>query len=335
MIKGIKNVIKAIRKHKTFIVTSHINMEGDAVGSQLAMADILKKMGKIRVILNSDPMPAQFLFLSGAEKARTRLKKERTFDAVIAVDCPAAERAGKVADYFKKAKTIINIDHHISNTRFGDVVWVEPGMSSAGEMIYHLYKALKIKIDKKAALNMYVAISTDTGYFTYENTTSDTYRIASELVKIGVKPLWVVNRLNESKAVGDLKLLRETLGTLEMHFNDRVALIYASLGMFKKYNLGPESAEGFVNYARSIKTADIAVFLLERPDKPAETHVSFRSKGKVDVNNLAKLFGGGGHPNAAGCRIKGGVEQAKKTVLGKIRQYLSLQGYNDITTHSE
>jgi len=322
MNKGIKNVIKTIKKHKTFLITSHINMEGDAVGSQLAMADILKKMGKICVILDNDPVPAQFLFLDGAKKARTRLKKEGAFDAVIAVDCPVAERAGRVADYFKKVKTVINIDHHISNTEFGDVVWVEPDMSSAGEMMYHLYKALRIKIDKKAALSMYVAISTDTGYFTYENTTSDTHRITSELVEIGVKPLWVVNRLNESKTVGDLKLLCEALGTLEMHFNDKVALFYASLEMFKKYNLGPESTEGFVSYARSIKTADIAVFLLERPDKPAEVHVSFRSKGKVNVNNLAKLFGGGGHPNASGCMIKGGIEQAKEIVLNKIKTWM-------------
>lgn len=322
MNKGLKAAIKEIKKHRSFIVTSHINMEGDAVGSQLAMADILKKMGKRCVILDNDPVPAQFLFLDGAKKAKTRLEKEESFDAVIAVDCPVAQRAGRVADYFNRVKTVINIDHHVSNTGFGDVVWVEPGMSSGGEMLYHMYKALRLRIDKKAAVNMYVAIATDTGYFTYENTTSDTHRIASELIKAGVEPLWVANQLNESKAVNSLKLLCKTLGTLQMHFNDRVALLYTSLGMFEKYGIGPESTEGFVNYARSIKTADIAVFLLERPDKPGEVHVSFRSKGRVNVNKLAGLFNGGGHHNASGCMIKGDLEQAKKIVLGTIRSWM-------------
>lgn len=321
MRKGLKEVIKAIKKNKTFIITSHINMEGDAVGSQLAMADILKKMGKKCVILDNDPVPAQFLFLDGAKKMRTGLEKEEAFDAVIAVDCPVAKRSGRVENYFKKVKTVINIDHHISNEGFGDVIWVEPDTSSAGEMMYYLYKELRLKIDKKAALSMYVAISTDTGYFSYENTTSDTHRITSELVKAGVSPLWVVNQLNESKAVNDLKLLCETLGTLEMHFDGKVALLYTSLEMFNKYNLGPESTEGFVNYARSIKTADIAVFLLERPDKPGEVHVSFRSKGRVNVNNLAKLFGGGGHPNAAGCMMKGAIEQVKQAILDRIKSW--------------
>jgi phosphoesterase RecJ-like protein len=322
MNKGLKSVIKAIKRHKSFLITSHINMEGDAVGSQLAMADILKKMGKKCVIMDNDPVPSQFAFLDGADRIKTGLDDKAAFDAVIAVDCPVAQRAGRVAAYFNKVKAVINIDHHISNTGFGDVVWVEPGMSSAGEMMYHLYRELRLKIDKKAALNMYVAMSTDTGSFTYENTTSDTHRIASELIKAGVRPLWVVNRLNESKSVNDLKLLCETLATLQMHFDGKVAMIYTSLGMFEKYGLAPESAEGFVNYARSIKTADIAVFLLERRDKPTEVHVSFRSKGRVNVNNLAKLLGGGGHPNASGCMIKGSIEQAKAIVLSTIRSWM-------------
>ncbi|MBI4335659.1 MAG: bifunctional oligoribonuclease/PAP phosphatase NrnA [Candidatus Omnitrophica bacterium] len=322
MSKGLAAVIRTLKRYNNFLITSHINMEGDAVGSQLAMADILKKMGKAGVIVDNDPIPPQFNFLEGAGKAKTYLDSKYNPEAVIVVDCPVAERTGRVAGYFKKAKVVVNIDHHVSNTRFGDVIWVESGMSSGGEMLYHLYKALGLKIDKGAALNMYVAIATDTGNFTYENTTSRTHRIASALVRAGVKPLWVANHLNESKAASDLGLLRDALGTLETHFSNRVAVLHTSLGMLRKRNVGPSSAEGFVNYARSIKTVDVAVFLLERPDKPGEVHVSFRSKGRVNVNKLAALFGGGGHPNASGCVIRGGISHAKAIVLKKIKPFV-------------
>jgi len=321
MNKGLKGITEALKKHNNYLITSHINMEGDAVGSQLAMADILTRMGKRCIILNNDPMPASFNFMVGKKKIKTTLDKGDKFEAIVAVDCPVIERAGTVARYFKKAKAVINIDHHISNSNFGDVSWVEPEASSCGEMLYHLYKALALKIDKGAALCMYVAIATDTGYFVYENTGPETHRIVSELLKAGIKPLWVANQLNEKKTVNDLRLLAETLKTLEMYSNGRVAMLHTSRAMLKKLKLEPESAEGFVNYARSIKTVDIAAFFIERPDKKGEVHVSFRSKGKVDVNKLAAKLNGGGHPNASGCMIKGTIAQAKKLILKKIKKY--------------
>jgi phosphoesterase RecJ-like protein len=296
-------------------------MEGDAVGSQLVMADILAKMGKRYLILHNDPMPKSFNFMAGKKKIKTDLDARDKFEAIIAVDCPVVERTGKVARYFKKAKAVINIDHHISNSNFGDVSWVDPEASSCGEMLYHLYKELGLKIDRAAALCMYVAIATDTGYFVYENTTSMTHRIVSELLKTGIKPLWVANQLNEKKTVNDLRLLTKTLKTLKMYLNGRVAMLHTSRAMFEKLKLDPESAEGFVNYARSIKSVDIAAFFMERPDKKGEVHVSFRSKGKVDVNKLAARLNGGGHPNASGCMIRGSIEHAKKLVLRKIKDY--------------
>lgn len=297
-------------------------MEGDALGSQLAMADILRKMGKKYIILDNDPVPPMFAFLVGNEKIKNRPGRHDKFDAVVSVDCPLVERTGRVAEYFKSAKVVINIDHHISNFNFGNFIWLEPDMSSCGEMLYYLYKRLKLKIDRRAALCMYVAISTDTGYFAYENTSHRTHKIVSELLKTGIKPLWVANHLNEKKSVNDLRLLTGTLGTLRLHLGGKVASIYTSRGMLKRLDVGPESAEGFVNYARSVNTVEIAVFFLERPDKPGEVHISFRSKGNVDVNKLAALFNGGGHPNASGCVIKGSIAKARKVVLAKISKFL-------------
>ncbi|MDD5449741.1 MAG: bifunctional oligoribonuclease/PAP phosphatase NrnA [Candidatus Omnitrophica bacterium] len=322
MNKGLNAALKAIKSRNNFLITSHVNMEGDAVGSQLAMADILKKLGKRYIILDNDPVPSMFNFLLGAEKIRNRLGKNDKFDAIISVDCPIAERTGNVARHFRNAKVIINIDHHVSNSNFGDFVWVDPKMSSGGEMLYHIYKRLGLKIDRRAAVCMYVAISTDTGYFAYENTSPETHRIVSELLKTGIKPLWVANHLNEKKSMNDLRLLAETLGTLKLHYNGRVASMHTSRKMLKKLKVGPESVEGFVNYARSINTVDVAVYFLERPDKPGEVHVSFRSKGTVNVNRAASLFNGGGHPNASGCVVKGSIARAKKIILPQIKSFI-------------
>ncbi len=320
--KEIKNVISALKRHKKFLVTSHINSEGDSIGSQVAMALLLKKLGKKYIIVDSDPIPHTLKFLLDGETIKTDLRKTDTFDAIIAVDCPVIERTGRVAGYFKRAKEIINIDHHVSNSLFGDAVWVAPNMSSCGEMLYHLYKNLNIKIDMKAALAMYVAIVTDTGYFSYENTTYETHKVVADLLKAGVRSLWVGKQLNEKKSVNELKLLTAALNTLKLYDNGRVAALYTSKQMLERLNVGPQSAEGFVNYGRSIDTVKVAIFFLQRPNKSGEVHISFRSKGEVDVNKLARIFNGGGHPNASGCVIKGSIAHAMKIVLPKVKQFL-------------
>jgi phosphoesterase RecJ-like protein len=167
---------------------------------------------------------------------------------------------------------------------------------------------------------MYVAIVTDTGYFSYENTTAMTHRVVSGLLQTGIKPLWVGRHLNEKKSHKDLILLQETLKTLELHYNGRVSTLYTSLNMLKKLGLAASSTENFVNYGRAVHTAKIAVFFLERA--PDEVHVSFRSKGEADVNKVAALFKGGGHPNASGCLIKGTIPYAMRLVLPKLRKFI-------------
>jgi len=322
MSRGLKNVAQTIKNSNNFLITSHINTEGDALGSQLAMADILKNMGKRYIIFDNDPVPASLEFLCGKKAVKTKLSGSDKFDVVLSVDCPVVARTGKVADCFKKAKRIINIDHHISNSGFGDSIWVEPKMSSCGEMLYYMYKHLKIPISRKAASYMYVAIATDTGFFKYENTTSGTHHIVSCLIKTGIKPLLISNQLNEKKSINALRLLSETLKTMEMHFNNKVALLYTSSAMLRRFNLNPDSTDGFVNYARSVDTSRIAIFLLERPDDMGRVHVSFRSKGDVDVNKVASLFKGGGHPNASGCLIKGGIKEARRMLLNKVKAFV-------------
>lgn len=319
---GISAVARALKRYKSFLITAHINPEGDSIGSQLAMATLLRRLGKKYVIIDSDPVPKSLEFLLFRDHIRTRLPKQYRFDALIALDCPDIVRLGNVAVYAKRARALINIDHHISNTGFGDVRWVDPATSSCGEMLFYLFRKMGLKIDKRSALYMYVAIVTDTGSFVYENTNHTTHQVVSDLLKTGVQPLWVENRLNETKTVKDLALLMETLKTLQLHYGGRVVTLHTSAKMLEKVGLGAESTENFVNYGRSVKSAKIAVFLLERPHRPGEVHISFRSKGDVNVSNVASLFGGGGHRNAAGCLIKGSIKKARATILPKLKKFL-------------
>jgi len=318
----IAKVADALRRHKSFLITSHINLEGDSVGSQIAMALLLKRLKKRYCIVDNDRVPKHLRFITAGEEISNDVTRTYEFEAFVALDCPVIERSGKVSAYARDAKTVFNIDHHVSNSLFGGVRWIEPRMSSCGEMMYRLYKEMGVPIDRKAARAMYVAILTDTGSFSYENTNAETHAIVSELLKSGIRPLTIGRQLNESKSIGELLLLRETLGTLRMHYQGRVATLYTSQAMLKRFRVGTAGTENFVNYARSIDTAKIAAFFFELPHGRNAIHVSFRSKGDVDVNEVAALFNGGGHPNASGCLIRGTLKYAQAIILSKLKVFI-------------
>lgn len=321
--KQAKKVAKAIKKYNRFLITSHINPEGDALGSQLAVANLLKGLGKNFVILNSDKVPAHYQFLPRADLIKYRISARcRKFDAAIILDCPNLQRTGKVKNIAKKAKCIINIDHHVSNENFGNINWVEKNVSSVGEMIHTLYKTLRCEITKEAALYLYISILTDTGSFNYDNTSSATHEIVSELLGYGIAPYDVSKSIYENKTLGAIKLLGKALAGLEVTKEGKVAYIVICRKDFKETKTEATACENFVNYARSIKGVDVAAFFRENMRKRNLYHVSFRSTKKVDVNQIALHFGGGGHKNASGCTIRGSLEEVKKKVLKRIRDEL-------------
>ena len=187
-----RQVIEVIRKHRTFIVTSHVNLEGDALGSQLALGHLIEKMGKKKVwYVDETPVPETYRFLPKQEKVSADLSIPRQAEVLIIVDCPNQERIGKVARYISGGAFVVTIDHHISNQQFGDLNWVEPKAAATGEMVYTLYKTAGISIDRTAAINLYAAIATDTGQFSYSNTTAQTHRIIAELIAFGLAPYFI------------------------------------------------------------------------------------------------------------------------------------------------
>lgn len=320
-----RGVKAAIKKFNKFLITSHINPEADAIGSQVAMASLLRKLGKSAVMLDDSPVPGVLQFIKGTEEISKEMPHDFDYQAVIILDSPDLMRIGRVNEYIKKDAVIINIDHHISNINFGKFNWVEPEFSSVGEMVYDLFKAFKVKIDLDDAIALYVAIMTDTGSFRYSNTSSKTHRIAAELVDIGVQPYEMHTKIYETSSIQDTNLLGESLQTMKLTEDGKIAWLWVTKEMLKKTKASLEGTEGIINFARSIDGVEIAI-LFRGTGTEDRVKVSFRSKGKVDVNKLAAAFNGGGHPTASGCTVFGKIEEVEKKVLEKAKEIASSLG---------
>ena len=319
---SVRTIKQAIKRFNKFLITSHINPEGDAIGSQAAMACLLRKLGKKFVMLDDSPVPKLLRFMRGTEDISKEMPHNFNYQAVIIMDSPDLARIGRVNDYIKKDSVIINIDHHISNVNFGKYNWVEPDYSSTGEMVYDLFKAFKVKIGMDEAVALYAAIMTDTGSFRYSNTSSKTHRVTAELIDIGVKPYEMHSRIYETSSIQDTNLLGEALQTMKITDDGKIAWLWVTKEMLKKTNASLEGTEGIINFGRSIGGVEIAVLFRETGTKD-RVKVSFRSKGAADVNKLAGYFGGGGHPAASGCSVLGKIEEVEKKVLEKAKEMLS------------
>lgn len=331
-----KEVIKAISENNKFLITAHINLEGDSLGSQLAMKELLISMGKKAYILDSDAVPDHYKFLPKADEVSNDLDKVEPFDAAIVLDCPTLKRTGRVSKVIKEnAKVVINVDHHISNEKFGDINWVDPNASSAGEMVYRLYKETGAKLTKEAALSLYIAILTDTGSFNYDNTSSVTHEIAGELLGYGLDPALVSESVYERRSLEDIRLLALVLDTLKVNKDGNVAYLEVTRDMLNKTGADIAKSEGLINYARSIDKVKVAVLFKEDLKEENRINISFRSKGNgeiIDVNKIASVFGGGGHMRASGCVIMGSLEEAKKKVLAEAEKEIKRCNGRNITS---
>ena len=322
---GAKEIIRAIREHRTFLVTSHINPEGDALGSQLALADLIhridrKKHKKVWMV-SGTPIPENCRFLPGSKKVSTDFLIKRDPEVLITVDCPNLDRVGRVIEYINERTLVICIDHHVSCERFGDLNWIDPKASATGQMIYYLYKIGRVPIEKTSAVNLYTSMMTDTGSFAYSNTTAETHRIVAELVAKGVNPYQVSEQIYESHSLASRRLLAKVLNSLTLTEDGKVAYVSITRQMLEEVGADAEETEGFVNYTRSIKGVEVGL-LFREDDKPKWVKVSFRSKGIVDVNQVAKKLGGGGHRAASGCLIEGDLEDIKRRVLEQVHEAL-------------
>ena len=319
---SVKKISEAIKKFDSFIISAHINPEGDSIGSQLAIASLLRRIGKKVLILNESPVPHTLRFMKGTEVILKERPQDFNFQAAIILDCPDMTRIGNIAQYVTEDKTILNIDHHVSNINFGKYNWVEKDSSSVGEMVFELFKAFKLKIEYDEAVAIYVAIMTDTGSFRYTNTSARTHIIIAELIDRGVSPYEIYGNIYETTTLQDTNLLAEVLQTLKVTDDGKVAWLWVTKEMLKKTKASLEGTEGIINFARAIEGTEIAILFRETGTEN-RVKVGFRSKGRADVNKLASFFDGGGHATASGCTVFGKFEEVEKKVIEKAQGMLS------------
>jgi bifunctional oligoribonuclease and PAP phosphatase NrnA len=313
----LKRIAETIRRERRFLIASHENPEGDAIGSILALGLALKEMGKNVTIFNQDPIPEILLFLPGAEEIAHQVPENERFDVALALDCGDKKRLGKEFNKVDQIGILINVDHHVSNTQFGDLNHVDPQASSAAEMVYDLLREIPVKMDPAIAENLYTGILTDTGSFHYSNATAKTFSVARACILAGVEPWKVAEKIYETQPLARLRLLPLVLETLEFEEDGRVSSVVVTQEMLAKTGATPALTEDFINYPRSVKGSEVA--LLFREVNQEKYRVSFRSRGKIDVSRISQVFQGGGHPNAAGCTVEGTLREVKAKVLAQVR----------------
>lgn len=319
-------VVKQIDKGKKFLVISHLNPEGDAIGSLLGLALALRAAGKEAVAYLEDDLPEMFNFLPGADTIVHDLAGLGPFDATFAVDCGQKERLGKGFNSYDGTGTLVNVDHHATNDSFGEINVIDPEASAAGEMVFDLLNAANIDIDKGIATNLYVAIHTDTGSFRYSCSTPGAFKAAGELVSLGANPWEVSTHVYENLPYKRFLLLSRVLSTMEVVECDGVlvASLLVTNDMMEQTGATRELSDGFVNYARSVEGVEVGMLFKEAESSNGPCKVSLRSKGKVDVSAVAARFNGGGHKNAAGCTIEGTLETTKEKLLAALKEQMSI-----------
>ncbi len=307
---------KLIKENKTFLIVSHINPDGDAVGSVIALALGFKKLGKRVYILSKSPVPEIFRFLPYSKLINNKIPTA-DFDVLFLLDCNTLERTGFTA---LPAKSIAVIDHHLTASKNKyRVNLIDPSVSATGELIYNLLHALRVPIDRNIATNLYTAIFTDTGGFKYSNTSVKTLKIAASMIEAGVNTWEVSKEVYESMSVNRFRLFTSVLSTFEKQ--GKIACITVTRAMFKKTHTTAEDTENFVDHARGIKGIEVGI--LFREDAKNSYKISLRSKGSVNVASIAKSFGGGGHASAAGCKQKGTLKEVKDKVFKALRKAIN------------
>ncbi len=318
--KIIDRIIKALRESRTICVAGHIRPDGDCVGSQLGLTFALRNEGKQVVCWNEDRIPQKYEFLD-RDGTIQKPRKGMKFDCVVATDAASFERLGSVGRCVANRKLLINIDHHESNTRFGDLNWVSAREPSAGELIFRLLKIAKWPITKPIADSLFTAVSTDTGSFQYATTRPGTYHVAGELVRRGADLANICNEVYQSYPLSRARLLRHIYSHFRLTHHDQIAYFWLKKADFARTGADSGDSEGLIDHIRAIAPVVVACVFEEM--EPELTRISLRSKSeKVNVNAIAAQFGGGGHPAAAGARIPGSPLSVQRKVIAAIKKAL-------------
>ena len=317
----IEAIAKELRDNKSFFLTTHVNPDGDAIGSLGALALILEDLGKQVVAYCQDEIPGFLRFLPYSERIVREIPGSKRFDLAVVLDCGELDRIGNAAEALQQVEKIIHIDHHSSSDDFGQLNLVRPECSSTAEILYEIFQAIPASLSLEAAENIYTAVLTDTGSFRFANTTARALDIAAEMVALGVAPDKIASEVYDSISPERLRLLALSLNTLTLRANGRLATMQVSRGMLEETKTSVMDTDGFVNYPRGINTAEMAIFFREMD--PGKVNVSLRSRGKLNVAEFARNYDGGGHHNAAAFRAEGSLIEVVEEVLAAAEKFIA------------
>ena len=322
--KVLDRILEALRQSKTVCVAGHVRPDGDCVGSQLGLALALRNEGKQVLCWNEDPIPQKYEFLDPG-RLWQKPKPGYEFDCVVATDAASLERLGAVVPCVAQRRLLINIDHHQSNTRFGGLNWVSAREPSTGELIFRLLRVAKWPIAKAIADCLFTAVSTDTGSFQYPSTRPGTFRVAAELVGRGADLAKICDEVYQSYPVSRAKLLKHVYSHFHLICQNRIAYFWLKTADFARTGAESCDSEGLIDHIRAIAPVVVACVFEELT--PTLTRISLRSKSeKVNVNDIAAQFGGGGHPAAAGARIPGNPLSVQRRVIAALKKALNCKG---------
>jgi len=317
---SLKKIIKAINKYQKFLITSHVNLDGDAICSELALAEFLKSRGKEVHIVNDCEVPTAYKFLPKIKNLNIYRKKDiYNFDVAILLDCFDINRTGKVARLISEDKFLIAIDHHISNAIFANINWIEPNASSTAEILYKMFEIANYKINKEIATFLYVGILTDTGSFRYNNTSSYTHKIAADLLRWKLPVNRIYQRIYESNPVSDIRLFINLVRSFKLDSTGRIAWLKMKRNSFPKNKVSMDLSEHILGFLRSIKGVEVIALFRELENKN-QVRVNLRSNSKIDVRKIATSFDGGGHKAASGCTIKGSLGQVEQLIIPRLKK---------------
>jgi phosphoesterase RecJ-like protein len=318
MTSALAEIREAILARQHFVITSHARPDGDAIGSQLAMAYALRSLGKSVRLIDKDPAPPQFQVFPGVPDIELAASAEGSFDAAIVMECSDLSRTGVsgLERFF-----IINIDHHPGNKMYGAINWFDEGAAACSEMVFDVIEALGVPLSREIATHIYLAILTDTGGFHFSHITPRTFDICRRCTEAGAQPEAIARAIYDSSTIGRLKLMGAVLHNLEFEAGGRLVFGLLSQELLARTSSTQDDSDGLINLPLTVKEIDAVAFFKEID--PRSYRVSLRSKGEVDVNRVANQFGGGGHKNAAGCTMTGAYPEVRQALLEAMQRALN------------
>lgn len=323
-----EQILDQLTKSKQLLLVSHINPDGDAIGSLLGLGLALETMKKKVQLYNQSAIPAVYQFLPSIHRIKQDPGNMEAYDTAVVLDCSDLQRIGDAAEAVSRIPAVINIDHHVTNNRFGNFQLIDPGASATAEIVYRIVRAMDVPVTMSMAYAIYTGIMADTGSFRFSNTTPEAFRVSHEMISAGADPHTVAHHVYETISLSRIKLLTMLFDTIELSEDGAFSIMTLTQNMLSASGTEIADVNGLINYAKRIENVKVAALLYERRNAKisgrsgSHYHVSLRSDGSVNVSSIASAFGGGGHISAAGFDIYSTLPELKQQLFslsGRLR----------------